>query len=711
VTFPTAHALLRDRRSWDGSTRGLAADAEGVLSLARVPAPADRRAVDIPTAYPYVREVSGIAAGACDALFVADTAHDRVLYRDGRCGAETWMPGAGDARQATPGSFRRPRGLAIGPDALAVADSGHGRVQRLAFPALEPHLAFTGSMEPVSVAVDAAGRTVVVDASAGEVHRIGANGVADSTFDNAVAAQSVLSAPLFVACDGANRTLVADGGANEVFLFDDAGGLLGRLPGPPGWLPAALAVFDRLAYVADASSGSIVVFEGDVLLGVVHGWRGPVTAMATAPDGTLFVKPGLDDRYYRFEPGAACLPEGELEVGPLDAGEDRDWIRAWIHADTPAGTSLDASVAVAGTTAAPTPGDWVPLPSADALLTLRPAPRRFAWLRLRLRSTSPAVSPRLRQARLATSEEDLREYLPHTFTRRDGETGLLARWLRLLGGEFGRIEEWLDDMPRLADPAFSSPAALPWLASWLALELPAIAGDDERRALLRRAVDLFARRGTAGSIAEFVELHTGIRPSIVEAFHDRRVWMLGVTSHLGFDTRLAPLDPLGMVVPDTEAGADCCTSAPADAPCSPCTGPNTGHDGGGPVAPGPIGRAVVGESGPLADHHVGLPLFAEDAYRFCVVVDAYRAGDPEIRQEILRIVDREKPAHTDARIAYVDAETRIGLQARVGIDAIVGGDPPPFRLGPAQLDVDTRLPRPDVARVGASHLDGTLTLT
>ena len=50
-------------------------------------------------------------------------------------------------------------------------------------------------------------------------------------------------------------------------------------------------------------------------------------------------------------------------------------------------------------------------------------------------------------------------------------------------------------------------------------------------------------RGTKESIAEFIQLHTGIKPAVIEAFTDRRVWVLGAGSHLGFDTRLAALDP------------------------------------------------------------------------------------------------------------------------------------------------------------------------
>ena len=55
---------------------------------------------------------------------------------------------------------------------------------------------------------------------------------------------------------------------------------------------------------------------------------------------------------------------------------------------------------------------------------------------------------------------------------------------------------------------------------------------------------------------------------------------------------------------------------------------------------------------------------------------------------------------------------RVGLKARVGIDAIVGGEPPPWRVA-ATLGLTTRLAvRDGAARIGETMLGGaSLTLT
>ena len=476
--------------------------------------------------------------------------------------------------------------------------------------------------------------------------------------------------------------------------FDATGAYVATLSGPAGWLPGAIAAGGGRTYVADAADGRIHSFSADGSDdGALPRWRGPVSALALAGNGDLYVKPGLDADYRVLIADRDCVAEAEWHAGPFDAGVERDWARAWFDAELPAGATIEIAVALSATSTWVPPG-YVSLPGRDALLELlapAAASRRFLWLRATLRSTDGRSSPALRQLRAATAAEDLRDFLPATYRRNDPDA-VLKRLLELLNGEFAAVEEAIDDAARVADPNYLDSRQLAWLANWLGLELPQIAGDDERRALIAGAVaERFPRRGTPASIAEFVALHTGIRPAIVESFALRRVWVLGESSRLGFDTVLPPLDPLGMVVADPERAAGCCPLAEGE-----------------PV----IGSAVVGNAGPLPTHRIGEPLFAEDAYRFCLVVDGYRVAQPATLAEIRRIVDREKPAHTDYRIEVVAPLLRVGQQATIGVDAIVGGPSPPWRLGRDELDAGARLMPPDDApRVGETRLDSSLHLT
>ena len=714
MNIDTRHWLARDRLDWSGERSGLAVDAGGALALAALPGTADHKAIAVATALPAVLEPSGLAFGPNGALVIADTSGDRLLYRDGACGMDAWLPPCGGAGRA-PGQFNRPRGLAFSHAALLVADSGNGRIQHLAIPELEPYLAWHHWAEPIGVAVDSQDRVLVVDAATRRVERVDAFGDPDIAFNARLQATALLVDPRWIEIGADDCVLVSDAGSGRVFCFDADAMLLCEFAGPAGWLPGALAANDGQVFVADARTAQIHLFDlAGRWQGTLPQWQGPCTALACNGAGDLVAKPALDATVYTLMGGLAFASSGTLSAGPLDAGLDCDWERIWFQADIVADSSCTMMFATqSAATPLPPPGAWRTLSSSDVLLSVlvpagAPGSMRFLWLRTTLSTSTGLQSPRLLQLRAATAAEDYLAYLPQTFRRHDlapdGAEGFLARLLKLMRGEFGAIEAFLDDMPRLARPEFTAAPDLAWLASWLALELPQIRDDDERRALIARAVRLFDRRGTPASIEELVELHTGIRPTIVEAFEGRHLWILGQDSRLDFDTALFPFEPNGWVVPDTAIVQACCSpDTEVDMPAACGCGSTASSAAAAAPGPTPIGRMVVGEGGPLTQDQIGLPLFVDDAYKFCVFVDAYRLCGAGTLDELRRIVEQEKPAHTDCRVEIVEPDLRIGLQSRIGIDAIVGGDAPgwPGKHGLGALGFDTRL----APRDGASRLD------
>lgn len=704
LPLPALFALARDRTHWNGTSVALDREGDGYLTLARVPGPADGVAIDLPG--PYFPGVSGIAAGPCGIVFVADTAHHRVLIVDRRCGTRSWLP-ADSVAGSAPGQFDTPRGLAAGEHELSVADSGNGRIQELAFPALEAYrtidAASIGPLQsPSGVAIDDHGRTYVLDAGWKRVCRFHASGMPDATFDAVLQAQGMLTTPLFVAVGEDDRVLVSDDATATVHVFKADGTALHTLPAPgSGWKPGAIARNGARLFVHDRASGSIEIFADDrTYCCRLPAWRGPVTALAVDQDGHLLIKTGLDDGFVVFMAGAAYAGKGTIELGPFDAGQDAEWLRAAVDVLLPMRTRARLEVAQRAD-AVPPPGaaDWIEAPALDTLLAplvppVAPTVRRWLWLRVTVDTVDARVTPLLRQVRAETPGETYLDSLPAVYRKTDSQ-GQLARLLALMQGEQSAVDESIDDMPRVALAGFARASTLPWLAEWLDYDLPSAADSDERRELIARAVALHERRGTPASIGQILELHTGLRPAVVEGFTTRGLWILGETSRLGFDTALPASHPDGIVVPEH---VELTHTADGRVQCCPV----------------PIGSAVVGESGPLPRERFGEPLFSDMAHRFDVVVPAHRARDEALINAIRRLVEREKPAHTQFCLCVVAPEITVGFQALVGVDTIVGGGRPPFRLDTSLLGHAPLNDRRDgdVARIGMNtRIGSTTTLT
>jgi phage tail-like protein len=550
------YAILRDHRNWEGvEIAGLQAERDGAFTLARIPGTGDGQIITPPT--PFDSESSGLAVGDCQDIYIADTVNHRVIRIDGVCETRMVIPG-GSGNVNTLGQFDQPRGLLIANDSLYIADSGAGRVQVFRLSTLELRAILEEPLqEPVGLVGDSLGRVYVLDRGLNSVLRFNRWGAPDEPYNTKMANQPELESPFCIAIDGQDILYVADANTDMVLRFDAEGEALGKLPKTLAPLrPRALASRGDRLYVADAEDRQVWAYncKTDAYLGALADYRGPVAAMVVDNTGSLYIKSGLDESFYRLQADASFVANGTLTSGPLDAGEGTEWFRANVQAEAPEGTELSLQTFVSDDPSIE-PVDWKDAPALDILVPPlpglgngQPMPKRYLWLRVRLQSVDRRVSPRLIQVHAETGGDSYLNYLPAIYRRDDAPQRFLERWLALFGSKLGDWELALEEMARRFDPATTPEGYLSWLATWLAFNLPQGADAEEMRSLLLRAHELYRRRGTPAGIREFVKLYTGANPHILEAFRERGIWRLGETSSLRFDTGLAPRSPDGMIV-------------------------------------------------------------------------------------------------------------------------------------------------------------------
>jgi len=77
----------------------------------------------------------------------------------------------------------------------------------------------------------------------------------------------------------------------------------------------------------------------------------------------------------------------------------------------------------------------------------------------------------------------------------------------------------------------------------------------------------------------------------------------------------------------------------------------------------------------------GAALFEDVAHRFCVKIYCAELTRSGALEDAKAVIEREKPAHTVCHVCVIEPRMRVGVQARVGIDAIVAEGPEPAHLG------------------------------
>jgi phage tail-like protein len=125
------------------------------------------------------------------------------------------------------------------------------------------------------------------------------------------------------------------------------------------------------------------------------------------------------------------------------------------------------------------------------------------------------------------------KYLPAFYE----EDELMGRFLMLFESFWEPISGQIDHVPVYFDPRMTQPELLPWLASWIGLNLDERWPESSRRRLLSSAVALFRKRGTRRGLQEYLEVFTGRKPQIVEQGANNM--------RLGSDARLGPSVALG----------------------------------------------------------------------------------------------------------------------------------------------------------------------
>ena len=442
--------------------------------------------------------------------------------------------------------------------------------------------------------------------------------------------------------------------------------------------PTGLAVSDDALYVGDNSLRRVLKISvaSDSLIGVTVGYRGPVAALALDRKGGLYVLAGGTLTPLRLTLDAGAVNSGIL-WGRVSAPKSLPvtWHRA--HAFLTPGNDQSHFQFF---TAAKLP--------TDPLLT---APQPFGpgwegkgldvddfftgvgrgadlWIGVHMFSDGSST-PALSQVKINFDQPTYLSYMPPLY-RDQGDCGdFLLRYLSLFESFFTEGEVEITGLPAMFDPDSAPVDILPWLGSWLAIDWDERWNAAKGREVIRKAFDLYGKRGTLEGLREALELFAGVRAVILEPISETAWWGLpsvpdcaglGETtaSTLGFTTGTAAVEPQGAVV-----GVS----------------------------------AVLDRSHLIRDADFGKPLFDQTAHQFSVCLYAGQISCSETLAKVQEIVEREKPAHTAYQICTIGPRMSVGRQCRIGIDTLVAGTPLPGRLGDA---VGLRLGGPPAAARG-----------
>jgi phage tail-like protein len=544
--------------------------------------------------------------------------------------------------------FKKPQSLTVLPSgAIAIADTGNRRVQLFSGP---PYalLRVWGeseiSMKPVAIASDPCGVVYIADEESHTILRVSRTGEWLEPIGAAVLTNPV---ELAVAQDG--TVAVVDGiGVNaSIIIFP-----------PTGAKPVALSLVKSPLSLAFDGSGNLYAGTANAIIAKLQpdtsqlsGWSlggegvsdydGSIAKVRWAgKDGIVGIlnsaTPGDAPRLLSMDPAGAYRLTGSFATNSLDSNiEACTWHRVRVMGTVPIGTSVSITSCTSDDN-----DNWSPMLPCAVLTGKNPdclvqsPPGQFLRLAFTLQSIG-TDTPRIHGIQVFFPRQSYLQYLPSVFQDDDESRLFLDRFLSIFQTTFDGLDNRLDNLWQVFDPLMTHDSTFPWLAAWLALPIDPAMELSQQRKLLKNAFQTYLVRGTIQGLQQLIQAYTGIdNIRILEHFKLRNWTFLRVSGELNEGARLWSQNfyaRLQLGVQST-VGAFRLTNAPA-----PASEP---YDWG--------------------------------ANQFTVLFPANPYTFSDTAAAIQSVLDREKPAHTQAFLSPLFPRLRVGVQATLGVDAYVG---------------------------------------
>lgn len=549
---------------------------------------------------------------------------------------------------------------------------------------------------PESLAADESGNLYIAEAGNRRVQKFDSHGqVVPSFWQAAYASTPSLDRPVAVA--------VSDTGSGEsVWVLDAAGGVhaLDLDGNNRGSLalevtePRGLIVGPTGIYVGSNGELRLLRFNLDgERIGAASGYRGPIAGLAAARTGDIWLAPGCGLSPVVLSLDGAFVTRGLLWGGPFGDGErPRLWqqlrpvgdgfaevgvhVRWFVHANEdgipPPDPDVDAAVNPFGPS-------WQPL-APDAPDVWIGSKATHLWIGALIEGDSLA-SPAFHNLRVDFDRAGYARHLPAIYQSRTDDLDGLQRFLGLFESFFKDSESQIADLDRLFDPQAAPSEWLDWLAGWLAMDVDQNWSDDKKRRAIAEAWDRHRWRGTARGLREALRLYADLDAQVEEPLLQSSWWALAPedesgtpvaeASVLGFTTMLAASEPAGAILGSS---------------------------------------AVLDQSQLITGEDYGAPLFEATAHEFSVRLFPRQLPGTGQIEDVREVIEREKPAHAHYHVCVVEPRLRVGYQARLGVDAVIGGDlAEPSSLGSGESTGGLILGGAPVGRLGSTSRIGTQT--
>ncbi len=141
---------------------------------------------------------------------------------------------------------------------------------------------------------------------------------------------------------------------------------------------------------------------------------------------------------------------------------------------------------------------------------------------------------------LQVARKSWSRFLPQLYSMANEDNALLQQFLWMFQQIHDKTADTIERVPTLLRPLETDAQYLPWLGSWLALQLETDWTDTQKRQWLRVAPALYNQRGTKSALATLLRMYLGFDAEIRENVWPFEPFRVGVASEIGVSSTILP---------------------------------------------------------------------------------------------------------------------------------------------------------------------------
>jgi phage tail-like protein len=443
--------------------------------------------------------------------------------------------------------------------------------------------------------------------------------------------------PSIIIVSNAGSILVAERGSQNMYEYGPQGGYLGCMQIPGTNSAINCMAFDSQDTLYVGTENGIAVFT------LSQNFVGE-----TGEYYSQTLDKGLEKKPWHRLDMDAVLPEN-TSVGISYYSSDDLALKSMIDDIHASGKSVQQKIYDINNLLGPLWSD-PERPARGMLFRGEKAAGRYLWLKLTLTTFNENNKPLLNSIKVYYPRLSYLRYLPATYQEDPISSDFLERFLSSFETVFYEFETEIESLFRFFDPMITPEGFLPWLASWLHLALEEEWSPKVKRGLIVKATAIYKKKGTLAGLADFLEVVLGQRPIIYEDAAFAKPFVLGGKYYVGDNIFVTKGPARGFRLGDDSIlGMTAIRNVP-----------------GSPDDP-----------------------FKASTHRFTVMLNLDREQYSSKKPMINRILNEEKPAHTEYTIRLI-ADSKVGHFNYVGVNTWLSGLKP-FSIGISSIPGKTVL--------------------